>query len=460
MINLKKFLNFLYSFILIFLINIQYSSSFSFFKETDKNNELLTRKLDMEKEENIPQNINIEKIQINPDNSDYEFYKFLKKKLEQYNLTTSTQEINYSYKTGLRTPYEDFKIDSEIEGFAKSQNLRLNHSIFFDPDFLVNTKEVRQYHLKPKYFKHNVGNIIKIQDENGNIVSCTFFNRDSDKLLIIGEGFTNSREVMSPFIDMFMDYDVVIFDYRGQGYDNTKPLTSLCNFNLVNFLFGIDCEKVMLGLQEENDVFTVVDYFRNKKNYKEVTGIGICYSTLIFVKAQGIRAEENKQLFNKLILDGCWISLENFTEKLSRDVKLLFSPQNGGWNKQWLNKKIWFQNFLITTAEELFGVQFNRVSILDFLPKIKNLPILFFYGKDDLTISRHEFETIWNATQTTEKTAIITSNPHVRNHLKQKELYKLICDLFLELPHNEFIDCLKNKNNLIQHFAGKLRYLY
>ena len=58
-----------------------------------------------------------------------------------------------------------------------------------------------------------------------------------------------------------------------------------------------------------------------------------------------------------------------------------------------------------------------------------------------------------------------TSIPHwiqfeVLSNTKQKELYKMICDLFLELPHNEFISCLMNKENLIKYEASKLKYIY
>lgn len=37
-------------------------------------------------------------------------------------------------------------------------------------------------------------------------------------------------------------------------------------------------------------------------------------------------------------------------------------------------------------------------------------------------------------------------NKHVNNHLKQKELYKFICDLFFDLPYNQFEQTLQNIN--------------
>ena len=385
--------------------------------------------------------------------------QYLKERLNYYHLAIPESPFNYGYKTEILSNHQkkSFELDQEIEGFAKSQNLRLNHSILFDADFITQPKKVREYMLKPKYFKQNVGQLMAIKTEDGLTLGCTFFDRESDKLLVVGEGFTNEREVMSPFVDMFAHHDIILFDYRGHGYKETKLSNpSTWPTNPGRLILGVNTSQTQVGTKEEMDVFAVVDAMKKKKNYKQISGIGICFSALIFAKAAALK----NNLFDKLILDGCWLSSENFGEKLFADPKKVFSPQYGGWSKNWLVKKLWFQDCLKAFAEWTFGKKFNCISILDYLPSITNIPILYFYGKDDMVVSRHEFETIWNATQTSEKTAVITSNPHVRNHLKQKELYKMICDLFLELPHNEFISCLMNKEHLIKYEASKLKYVY
>ncbi|MCK4651166.1 hypothetical protein KAT08_03270 [Candidatus Babeliales bacterium] len=387
-------------------------------------------------------------------------YFYIKERLRYYNLIPTCTPPSYKYKTEILcgTSIESFKLDPKIERFAKSQNLRLNHSIFFNLNFLKKTKKVRLYHLKPKHFKQNVGQLLDVKTEDGKTISCTYFDRKSDKLLIIGGGFTNERELMSPFIDMFIDYDIILFDYRGHGYHQINFLDIFSGkLNLTKILFGANTKISMIGAVEEKDVFAVVDNLKKVKNYKQTIGLGICYSALIFVKAATIRQNEQKEkLFDKLILDGCWLSLENFIEKLMEDPKKICSPQKGGWKNNWIVKKRWFQKSLINIGQSLSSTKFNKISILDYLPKLKNIPILYFYGKDDIVINRHEFEIIWNATKVKEKTVVVTSNPHVNNHLKQKELYQMICDLFIELPHEKFINCFQNKNNLIQHYIDKL----
>ncbi|MBD3272808.1 hypothetical protein GF385_00455 [Candidatus Dependentiae bacterium] len=369
-----------------------------------------------------------------------------------------SQEFCYEHETEICSYLEEksFKLPKEIKQFAKKINASLNYSMFFDVPFLLNTKNIRKYLLKPKYYKSDIGKIINIETEDGNNVECIYFNRNSDKLIVIGGGFTNEKELMAPFVHIF-DCDIILFDYRGHGIHNGKyynPKT--WRINPIHRMFNVNTRKTKLGNEEEKDVIAVVNQFRNIKNYKKVFGLGVCYSALIFIKSQSIWLEKTKtKLFDKIILDGCWLSLKKFIKKLSKDIKLLFSTQHGGWKNNWLNKKDWFQKTLIWIAQKIFTVKFDSVSILEYLENIKDTPILYFYGKDDLLIKRKEFETIWNNLNT-EKTAIITSKPHVRNHIKEKELYKLACNLFLKLPHKNFINCLKNKSFLVKHYTDEL----
>jgi pimeloyl-ACP methyl ester carboxylesterase len=261
---------------------------------------------------------------------------------------------------------------------------------------------------------------------------------------------------------MFLDYDIVLFDFRGHGYKEFKFLDpSTWLESPTKMLFSVDLNEVRMGAEEEKDIFAVVDEFRKNKNYEQVVGLGVCYSALIFVKAAAIRQKESKEkLFDKLILDGCWLSLQDYVDKLAQDPKRIFSPQNGGWKDRWPIKELWFQKALCYLGQKLFYTKFNDVSILDYLPELRDIPILYFYGKDDMVVIRQEFEIIWNATRTGEKTVILTSNPHVRNHLKQKEFYKLACDLFLKFPQKEFVQYLKDKNKLMQYHMSQQQNLW
>jgi fermentation-respiration switch protein FrsA (DUF1100 family) len=97
-------------------------------------------------------------------------------------------------------------------------------------------------------------------------------------------------------------------------------------------------------------------------------------------------------------------------------------------------------------APIVLNVDYENSNLNNFLEFITNTPILYFYGKDDLTIDRQDFETIFNRLSASENsnavTAIITPIPHVRNHLWIKEFYKFACDNFIQNNHKEFIKSL------------------
>ncbi len=365
----------------------------------------------------------------------------------------NTCQFNYTFKT--EVVYNDthgFEVSDTIERFAREQNKYLNKSRYFDSKFIRKPKEVRKYHTKQKHNTGDVGQLIDIYTEDGQWVPCTYFDRNSDTLLIVGEGFTNEREVMTPFVDMF-DCDIVLFDFRGQGYkpfDIKNPET--WPLDLAQVSFGMDSEICTLGQDEEKDVFAVIDYFKTKKNYKHVNGVSVCYASFIFLKAEALRPG----LFDKIVVDGCWISVPLIVEKLKKDPKMIFSPQYGGWSKTWPCSQKWCGDLLEFLADAVWKLPFNNVSLLDYLPKIKNTPVLFFYGKDDLMVTRNEFEQLWEALGTREKVAIITSNPHVRNHLKQKEFYKLACDLFFDLSPAQCVEHLKSIHNVVDYHTEKL----
>lgn len=357
---------------------------------------------------------------------------------------TYAQQFTYQFQTEVAHNDQRGRLLSPaITLFAHKQFNHLNSSILFEPSFLKDTQKTREYHLRVQYQKSRQGQLISFQAEDGVTIHATYFNRNSNKLLIVGEGFTNEREVMSPFIDMFPDYDLVLFDFRGQGLDTRT-------FSLSKQCIGVDTKYARLGVVEERDVFAVVDGMKKIKKYTHIYGLGVCYSAFIFLKAAALR----QGLFDKLILDGCWVSVPLIIEKFRTDLKLILDPQRGGWKEHWLFGDKTVQDILMWISINIFGFPLNEISLLNYLESVKNIPLLFFYGKDDLMVYRNEFESVWNGIKNTSKTAIITSNPHVRNHLKQKELYRLLCELFLNHDHEYFKELIADQK------AEKIAQLY
>lgn len=362
-------------------------------------------------------------------------------------------QFSYEHKTEVVFGEEHGKaLDPVIERFAWNRYKYLNDSVMFDKKFIKNIKKVRKYHITPSDMGGAGAKLVSdIVTIDGVQIFCTYFDRGKDKLIVVGEGFTNERELMTPYISLFSDdqyddYDIVLFDFRGQGMRDVKwndPET--WPLNLAQNLFGMDSGLASLGEFEELDVFAVVDSFRDIKPYKQVYGVSLCHSSFIFLKAQALREREGKALFDKIIVDGCWLDIPLLVEKLKKDPKLICSPQYGGWSDKWPFYEPWAQESIVFLAEHLIGLPIStKVSILDYADHIKKTPVLFFHGKNDRLVYSSEFEALWREIATKKKAAIVTSNPHVRNHLKQKEFYKLAAEMFFRLPFEEFRGCLTN----------------
>ncbi len=375
-------------------------------------------------------------------------------------------QFSYAHKTEIAwNNNPGFKLDDCIERTAKVFKKHLNQSILFDPAFVRQADKVREHHLKSKHATEFVGKMYDIHTDDGVTIGATYFDRGSDTLMVIGAGFTNEREIMTPFVSMFADYDVVLFDFRGHGHNPVSIWDpSTWNFNFTKLTFGVDGNLVTLGVDEDKDVFAVVDGFKRLKaeinqgkTYRRVFGLGVCYGAFIMAKSLSL----NPGLFDKLILDGCWLSLPLFIEKAKDDLRSLCVPQRGGWRNHWF-----FGRQVVKDAAEYitgnFLLPLNAISLLDYAPNIKDTELLFFFGKDDYMIRRHEFEQLWNAfnvENNVKKTVVITSNEHVLNHLKQKELYSMTSHLFFDLPQEQMLRCLTNKDELVNHYLAKMKAL-
>lgn len=355
----------------------------------------------------------------------------------------------YQFSTSILTPNTHLELNQEIKNIAYNLNKSLGYSKFFDTTKIVDNKWVKRELEKDQTHSEKT-----VQTKDKKNISFSFFNRNSDTLILIGPGFTNNKEKMVPFAHMFLEYDVAILNFRGHGHSNNF------RWNPLYHLTGVD-HDIQLGACEENDVFAIIENLKKEKKYKKIIGLGICFGAFAFVKAQAIAERAEVKLFDKLILDGCWLSLDATKNKILNDPYLIVSPQKGGapsfLKRIFQNKK--FINSLEWCIEKLCNIKFAHINLEKYLKRI-NIPTLFFYGKDDLMIKRNEFEEIWKHLKTDEKVAIITDNPHVHNHLRSKELYKLNCDLFIEQNYESFLEKISNPDKLINYLNQNIKQEY
>jgi len=377
--------------------------------------------------------------------------------LHKYHLAPAEQLFSYTFKHEMYSPLlgSSRKLPAEIEKIALQQNSYLQSTTYYrDLRILRDGKKVRSYQLSPSKDKNKneSGKLLYAKTSDGRTVEGTLLLRGSDTLLVVGGGFTHYREKMAMMGDLFNQYDVLFFDYRGHGFEQFK-LFNPHTWRIV----GINPREARLGLSEEKDVFAIVSEARKQKQYTNVVGLGVCYSGLIFIKT----AAMHQNLFTKLVLDGCWFSLRDAAEILAQDPGLLARPQSPtALRHNILVKQRWFQKALMWIAQKTFNIEFNTVSALDYAPLLKDsMPVLFIHGKDDVLIPRQQFEILFHATNCRQKVAFITSNEHVRNYLKEKELYKEVVETFINTSYEQFNHFMMMPEAFIEYKKAHLHKL-
>jgi hypothetical protein len=367
----------------------------------------------------------------------------------------------YGHKTFVLTedPSQSFPLALEVEKVAWASNIALNCSMYFD------LKNITNFDFMQKSFRKQNCEDFTIYTNDRKKITCTYFDRKKDKTVIIGPGLTNPKEKMAPFAHIFLDYNVVLMNFRGQDHRNislTDPKSY--NYKLKDYLMRKTVEvdsDVKVGMAEHNEVFAVVDYLRARFPGKTYIGLGLCYGAYIFAKSQGLRNKEGKRLFDKLILDGCWISQRKYFEKILYKDPLLFDqPQRGGASD--FTKAVMRQPIVDYAAGKIFPALLNIKLEDAYIPgteyfKHIKIPVLFWHGKDELIVERHEFEAVWNSIQVPYKVGMITSSEHVWNHLRQKEVYSLASKLFIECNSPaEWTTHLRDKDILIDFISKEL----
>lgn len=259
-----------------------------------------------------------------------------------------------------------------------------------------------------------------------------FLDRGSDKVLLIGQGFIDTCDVLIPYFKLFPDYDILIINYR---WHSLKFLKNIFNDPLTKFI--IDAQK---------DVIASVEYLRNNKKYDSVTGIGLCYSGLVYAIAEGMKFSNKEKLFDKLIIDSSYYSTQGVAESVTGDPVLCCENKHGG-TPDFLQSifSIIFTLPVNCLGSHCLGDEFEDLSMSRYLQMI-TIPIMFIHGKNDLLVPFNPFfKEMYNAARNgTNPCALITENPHVLNHFKSKEAYAYLGKMFIEAKNNEeFIDSVK-----------------
>ena len=350
-----------------------------------------------------------------------------------------------------REDKKSFSISSTFSRISKYFYSKLNLSPLFNIKKLLKPDKMREELLTP--FQCG-GKMITVETDDGESIDCTFFDRNSDTLLVIGTGFGNEREKVAPFIHMFPKYDIITFDYRGHGLWQPRApklirfLTPFINWSKAP---NVDLSKTTFGESEDKDLLAVISHQLEQKKYNKLYGLALCFSTNIFAKLSA-KYKKHKISFDKLILDSSLYSIPKIIERISESPELIVDPQRkaqgiikllGKFIKGYVSK-------IFTKNKKNLGTK-TTAEYLSEMPS--DTPVLFYHGeKDIMTTYEDDFLNNLEKSNIKKKIGILFEDSrHLINHIKYKEEYACISNLFFELPFEKFVDYLENPDKLLEY---------
>lgn len=314
----------------------------------------------------------------------------------------------------------NIKLNDHFKAMAKKEFGHLNDFENFNTKLLKNKKARKQFLEEESAQKIELETVDNIKIEG------YFIDRGANKAILIGQGFPSCCTKLVPFLKLFPDYDLLIINYRWHNWQSSLNFSSdMLSNPIAKYIY-----------EAKNDVIAAVKFLKNRNQYESITGIGLCYSGLIYVIAQAmVLSQENEELlFDKLIIDSSYFSTEEVVNSVIIDPKLCCENKYGGTPKviqsilsaQPISKVIKVMGNMFT------GDQFERLSIEWYLPMIARTPIMFIHGKNDLLVPYRHFETMYQAAYNTSCCALITEHEHTLNHIKAKEAYAYLAKMFIE----------------------------
>ncbi|MCL5875827.1 MAG: hypothetical protein M1114_05130 [Candidatus Dependentiae bacterium] len=345
----------------------------------------------------------------------------------------ATLHINNEYVT-----FSDTRLTKVTE---PNKYLNNYNATYFNVPFLKNKREIRSFLRKNKKNDNERGIPFRIQ-EDATEVHGSFFDRNSDHLVVISGGFTNCHEYMAPFIKLFPNYDLLFFDLPGHGLEQGEAQS--VKGQIAQALLGLNFDSIELGDAESQTIIIAVNHFKQKKKYTKIAGVARCYSVPFFAQAGIAWEKENKQpLFDKLILDAPFSSFQSFMPQVP--LLAAHSITNAPLARDICSSKP-VKSVFTKIAEFFLDVPLeNCAPTGSLLKQLKSTDMLFIHSKKDIVISDADFSMILDEVQEIQnKCTLFTYNPHAMNHIKQKELYKFIGEQFIEHSFNDFARLLSS----------------
>ncbi len=306
----------------------------------------------------------------------------------------------------------------QTEAFTTYDHLNA-HADYFNPtlikDHTFQQTALSQEHARKVYFR----------TDDGLSIEGYFFDRHAKRALIVGQGCHAVKEKLLPFLKLFPDYDILFLDYRWLQWQKTW-----CSFLAI---IGNTLEKYLISPQL--DATAAVTFLRTQKHYESVSGLGICYSGMIFCGAQerSLR-ERGVRLFDSIIIDCSMYSMEALAETVCADPLLIKNHREGGtpWPIRWVLSTWPVRMVVSLVGHMVLGRNFSQLTMASYLQKLQDTPLLFIQALDDKLVPIEYFWRMYKDMPKKTSCVLFVQAKHAWNHLTHKEWYAYMVDHFIK----------------------------
>jgi hypothetical protein len=277
-----------------------------------------------------------------------------------------------------------------------------------------------------------------LQTSDGVSVPAFFINNHSDRVVVLGAScLQDPLHKMNCFAARLirLGYDIMMFDYRWHSEALYKIIANAA-FSPFESLVEVEKNEVAAAIAWLNE---------HNPHYRDIVGLGQCYSCYTFAAAQVEAQLKHQQGFTKLIFDSPWLSMWAVIEATQQEPQVCCCAERVADNPCYIKNIVGFPliKWPLVLLQKLFCLLSPEVSIIRYVEQIKEVPILFLYGTGDIEVPVNHFNRIWAATNPC-KATLVMPGEHTRllGTNDNKKMYMHVVRRFIDNPFESFFSVL------------------
>ena len=241
--------------------------------------------------------------------------------------------------------------------------------------------------------------------------------RQSKELIIVVPPFGASLDQQMRFAAIFKEYDVIICACQWSDAAHTRKQS-------LKFL----CAPLKTVFDDAVEVVIDACLWARSQGYQKVHALGSCYGGVLTAASQQKMKKNNLKAFDTIILD-------SVPPLLSSVLKIAIEDPYGVLKKGKAQTFFWYKYIMnalgLSTVGRYISEFFLSEYNLSHLLKESDVPLLLFYGTDDLLVPEAQWQLFLKDNATRFMKVVSTPTKHLYVSLKEKELYREITQRFL-----------------------------